>query len=174
MHRQSRNNRRRLPDSLDRSATGQERRASSGTGSPSSDIRRLAAQHPVENAVGDWLYGFPWDVFGTMTFATAIHPEQADKRYRRWIEAMRRHPARRVVPGPIIWVRGTELQRRGVLHFHVLIAGVAPIPAFAACRLWEHVGGGLARIYPYTSTLAGTFYLAKSTELDFSTDWFDA
>jgi hypothetical protein len=123
--------------------------------------------------MGDWLRRLPWDAFATLTLAEPVHPEQADKRYMRWIAALTRHPARRAAHGRVIWARGTELQRRGVIHFHALIAGIAPIPVFAASKLWEQIGGGHARIYPYTWSLGAAYYFGKAGDVDFSATWFD-
>jgi hypothetical protein len=131
------------------------------------------SRSPRQIALGDWIYPLPWNWFSTLTFRTAVHPEQADRRFKRFIKALTTHPARRVTTGPIIWVRGAELQRRGVLHFHALVAGVAPIPVFAACKLWEQIGGGHAQIYPYTWSLGAAYYVGKGGEVDFSPVWFE-
>jgi len=139
----------------------------------SHDDRRRIAETSVQKAIGDWVYRRPWNWFVTLTFAAQVHPEQADKRYLRWIAALTHHPARRAAPGPVVWARGTELQGREVIHYHALIAGVAPISVFAASKLWEKIGGGHARIYPYTWDLGAAYYFGKAGDVDFSSTWFD-
>jgi hypothetical protein len=173
MDQRSHSNKRRSADASNRSSAGEEPHAHSNASNDAFAIERPAASSSVQVAMGDWLRRLPWNAFATLTLAAPVHPEQAHKRYMRWIAALTRHPARRAAHGPVIWARGTELQGRGVIHFHALIAGVAPIPVFAASKLWEQIGGGYARIYPYTWSLGAAYYFGKDGDVDFSSTWFD-
>ncbi len=134
--------------------------------------RLSAALPPLQAAWGEFLRPHPWAWFVTLTFADPVHPEQANKRFRRWIAALERHPDR-CAHGPIVWARGDERQRRQVVHFHALLAGVEKIQIFAAINLWRRIGGGWARIEPYDPSRGGEFYIAKSGDVELSATWFE-
>jgi len=116
----------------------------------------------------DFLYRYAWTWFVTLTFGSAIHPEQASKRWVRWVDALQRHPSRRPKLTPVIWARGDELQARGVLHFHSLVGNVLGVPEFAGLRLWERLGGGFARIALYDRSRLGSLYIAKGGDVELS------
>ena len=58
-------------------------------------VRAKLAAHlpPLQREWGTWLRPWPWDWFGTFTFASPVHPEQADKRWRRWVWAIQHNGA---------------------------------------------------------------------------------
>lgn len=68
---------------------------------------------------------FHWDLFGSLTFREDTHPESAFKRFRLFISMLNRK-----LYGPrwfkhnkgISWCVALETQRRGVVHFHCLLA----------------------------------------------------
>src|SRR5215475_80672 len=70
-----------------------------------------------------------WEWFCTFIFRDLVHPEAADKRFRVIISQ-----ANRVLSGHlwhkhkdtegIRWVRALEYQKRDVIHYHALLAGV--------------------------------------------------
>jgi len=70
------------------------------------------------------------------------------------------------------WVRALEYQRRGVIHYHALLAGVQELRRLSWMDLWNELAG-YARIEPirdgsvvrrYVSK-----YVAKGGELDLLT-----
>jgi hypothetical protein len=113
-----------------------------------------------------------FDWIASLTFAVYVHPEQAHKRWLRWIYAVQHHPDR---PGSIdlIWARADEQQRRRVIHFHALIALVGSVSIFSAAKLWERIGGGWAHIRPYQAGLGGAHYISKGGDVELSPVWFD-
>ena len=129
--------------------------------------QQLDKLSPVQQAWGDWLRLRSYDWFVTLTFIDPIHPEQAEKRFRRWISVIERHPARSH-HGPCRWVASWERQRRGVLHAHGLIADVGGIPYTAAGAIWHQVGRGYALIRPYDPERGAAYYLAKQGDIAFS------
>lgn len=137
-------------------------------------VRAELAAHlpPLQRELGNWLRPWPWDWFGTFTFASPVHPEQADKRWRRWVSAIQ-HNGGRTTRSPVVWVRGNEQQERGVLHYHALLGRVEGVGLFGAVRLWEGLAGGWAKIEPYNNAFGGTFYLAKEGDVELSPAWFD-
>ena len=108
---------------------------------------------PLQREWGKWVRDFSWDWFGTFTFPSAIHPEQADKRWTRWVWAIQRSGGR-TTRDPVVWVRGAERQERGVFHYHALLGRVAGVGLFGAVRLWEGLAGGWAKIEPYNNARA--------------------
>jgi hypothetical protein len=120
----------------------------------------------------DFLSPHPWTWFVTLTFASPIHPEQAGKRWARWINALERHSSRRPKLTPVIWARGDERQSRGVLHYHALVGNVLGVPEVTALRLWERLGGGFGRITPYDRSRLGALYIAKDGNVGLSDAWW--
>lgn len=141
------------------------------------DLQRIRAEriapHSLARAWGDWLDPLPFDWFVTLTFPVQVHPEQAHKRWRRWIRALEHHP-KRPAGIDLIWARADEQQRRQVIHFHALIALVGSVPIFSAGKLWERIGGGWAHIRPYQSGLGGAYYISKGGDVELSSVWFDS
>jgi len=109
---------------------------------------------------------FEWFI-NAMTFEDVIHPEQADRRYRRFLDAVneslfgRRWRKR----GQGVYsIRATEYQRRKVLHYHALAGGgVYKLRRKEWEQRWQaqDEGNGFLRIYPYDPTMGGTLYIAK-------------
>jgi hypothetical protein len=70
----------------------------------------------------------------------------------------------------IEWARTLEYQERGVLHYHVLLAGVSGLRPRDCAALW-YARGGLANIGPIRNTVAALRYVSKFVlqggELDF-------
>lgn len=135
--------------------------------------RELAGHMPeLQREWGDFLKPHPWEWLVTVTFADSVHPEQAEKRLRRWIAAIERKTSRR-----LIFVAVAERQARGALHFHVLMNGVKATEPTWAMAMWERIGGGFARIAPYDRARGGAFYVVKdivrSADVTVSDVWFD-
>jgi excisionase family DNA binding protein len=120
-------------------------------------------QQDVRNAWYDWLAKQHWDWFATLTFKDAVHPEQAHKRWCRWLSALGSHGR------PVGWARVIEHQKRGVLHYHAVISGVDRANRLSAKRRWENVGHGFARIWPCESDRALRYlvkHLGRGAEVD--------
>ncbi len=128
---------------------------------------------PIQREWGDWLGPFPWIWFVTATFANPVHPEQARKRWGRWIHDLEAYEWRWPLR-PIIWAVGWERQRRGVLHIHALVARVEDVPSFVAMRRWERIGGGYARIVTYDPAKGAAYYIAKGGDVELSPVWFES
>lgn len=87
-----------------------------------------------------------FDWYTTLTFRDGTHPEAAMKAYRRWEHCINRHVyGVRYTGRPgdgISSVVAIEYQRRGVLHFHALQAGLTVTRAVGdrEARSWSVVG----------------------------------
>ena len=125
----------------------------------------------LTEAWGTFLRERPWDLIAHLTFPDRVHAEQAARRFSHWIIRLERQRGRRV-RGPIVWVRGTEQQQRGVVHYHALLAQTGRLRPFAAMRIWEELAGGSARVFPYDPARGGIAYVVKGGEIDVSRDWF--
>lgn len=122
-----------------------------------------------------------WQWFVTFTFKEEIHPESADKLFRVWVNKVNREIYgqrwRKKASGGIKWVRALEWQKRGVLHYHALVAnvGYASREKWAAewAKLGEDSKAGFIRIDQYDDTLGGaeaylSKYVAKDGDIDLS------
>jgi hypothetical protein len=70
----------------------------------------------------------------------------------------------------IEWARTIEYQERGVLHYHVLLAGVSGLRPRDCAALWQ-TRAGFANIEPIRDPVAALRYFSKRVleggELDF-------
>ena len=132
--------------------------------------------HPTEiqKAWIEFLTPLPWQWFATLTFHREVHPEQADKRYRRWVRHLNEDVYGRRFREKglgIFWTKAIEFQRRGVQHFHALLGpgDLSKFNHFDYMNLWYNEGNGFARIYPYDSEKVLWYvskYVIKGGEID--------
>jgi len=130
---------------------------------------------PIQTAWIDFARKFePYDIFATLTFKESVHPEEATKRYYRFIrkinERLFGRNYRKRGEG-VVWICALEWQRRGVLHFHSLIGnGAWRLLLIGVTELWENDKkykrsrngeNGKAWTEQYNSELGATGYLAK-------------
>lgn len=148
-----------------------------------SDLRGIAQARRTltEEAWVAFLSCHEWQWFGTFTYKDPIHPEAADKQFRFWARKLdfdhgvtRKAPAH--APDRLMWTRGLEWQKRGVLHYHALLRCV-PWPLQSqqhrtyAERLWLDISGGFAQLKVAASEDVLSYvtkYSAKGGEVDFS------
>lgn len=111
--------------------------------------------------VGRW----QWDWFGTFTFRGDPHPERADKCFRVFVSKINRklYGVRWAKHGKgLRWIRASEPQRRGAVHFHALLAGdgLALERRLSWMDVWNELAG-FARIETPDSLEAVANYCAK-------------
>lgn len=158
-------------------------RAGDVAGACAAELRELASARRTltEEAWVAFLSCHEWQWFGTFTYKDPIHPEASDKQFRFWTRMLdaahgitKKAPA--TAPDRLMWTRGLEWQKRGVLHYHALIRCV-PWPLQCqrhrtyAENLWREISGGFAKIKIAASedVLAYvTKYSVKGGEVDFS------
>lgn len=105
---------------------------------------------------------FAW--YGHLTFKDHIHPEEANKRFQRWLRKINEHlfgkRYRRYGEG-VYCFRALEWQKRGVIHFHFLMGGgVERLRRLTYMDLWA-AKNGWARIYPYDPDQGAARYVSK-------------
>jgi len=123
-----------------------------------------------------------WRWYFTLTFTDDVHPEHADKLFRRWIRKLckfyfgNNYKKKNM---NIDWVRSSEFQKRGTLHYHGLLNIAAEFDQFHAMKLWEDLDGkfreegktGMARIFKAEQPAAEIYitkYISKETNIDIS------
>ena len=114
----------------------------------------MPADRPLQDAWGAWIERLaPWEWYLTLTFAEIVHPEQAERKWRAFVKRVEGKRGR-----AICWVRALEYQRRGVIHFHALLAGMEFLAYNAVRQLWPW---GFSWIEPYQPGRGANFYLGK-------------
>jgi hypothetical protein len=115
---------------------------------------------------GDFLYGLPWDWFVTITSKEPLHPETLDKLSNQLI-----HKLNRDIYGQtyykkpnvgVLVAKAIEMQKRDVLHCHMLIAGVPT--NFYRKEYWSwlwHKKGCVNKIEAYDKDRGAGYYLSK-------------
>jgi hypothetical protein len=94
----------------------------------SDKTHRLSLSATTPDLQSAWIHllsRYHWDLFGSLTFRDATHPESAYKRFRLFLSMLNRK-----LYGPrwfkqnkgVSYCVAMERQERGVLHFHVLLA----------------------------------------------------
>jgi len=122
-----------------------------------------------------------WRWFVTLTYRQSVKSSSAELDFMRWLSRLHkdRFGARYRSRGQTLnWARALEYQKRGVLHYHVLMGKTGNLDRFDAMRLWETCGPeewirdgggqwrslprtGFARIYPYDPAQGAVGYVAK-------------
>lgn len=120
----------------------------------------------VKDAWIIFLSRYRWDWFCSFTFRGEIlHPERAGKTFmvlvckiNRALYGSRWHKHEK----SIRWIRAIEMQKRGVLHYHALIAGerLSELRRLTFMDKWDELAG-YARIEPLRSSQAVYSYISK-------------
>jgi hypothetical protein len=115
----------------------------------------------------------PYTWFNTLTFAQEIHPEQANKRFKRFIgylntelygKRYKKHQK------GVTWFKAIEYQKRGVLHFHCLIGSPELYKLYrkkyewawrSNCTFSEGLVNGYAQINKYDVKRGAVSYCSK-------------
>ena len=89
-----------------------------------------------------FLVRFPWTMIAHLTFQYDVSEERAKRYFDEWINQLneitlgRRWHNRSKRKRLVYWLRSTELQRRGVTHFHAVVGNYTGSLA-AAARAWN-------------------------------------
>jgi hypothetical protein len=115
-----------------------------------------------------------WEWFGHFTFAEPLHPEQANKRWLRFVREINRklYGNRHYKHDKgITWVRGQENQKREAIHYHGFFGnGVHKLRRMDFVDIWHDMSDGICRIYAYDGRMNAkdyvTKYVVKEGEID--------
>lgn len=125
------------------------------------------SNYELPQAWADWINEIgEWDWFGHFTFKGNAHPEQANKVFHKWKNEINREVfGRSYYKYPdkgVIFARASELQQRGVVHYHAVLGRIASsVDRYAYKARWEELGG-MCLIYPYIKNYGAEFYMAKN------------
>jgi hypothetical protein len=109
----------------------------------------------------EWLDGFSWRWFATLTFRPGLSPAQMRWRLLRWAEEL----GDALGTGEFEWIGVPERGSTGVhSHYHVLIAGLDPGCGAAERLYWMrrwYKFAGDARIEDFRANSGGVRYILK-------------
>jgi hypothetical protein len=113
-----------------------------------------------------------WQFFASLTFKSEKLTEAV--RIKLFFALMRKQAGNfGVYFKQTIWCLRTERgEATGRLHQHALIAGfpkqaLSPATCFSFMKIWEQLGGGMARVSQYSSRLDGVGYVLKGAEAEY-------
>jgi hypothetical protein len=113
-----------------------------------------------------------WQFFASLTFKSEKLTEAA--RIKLFFAVLRRQAEHFGVHFKrLIWCLRTERgEATGRLHYHALIAGFPQhartvATCFSFMRIWEQLGGGMARVTVYSPRLDGVGYVLKGGEAEY-------
>lgn len=151
------------------------------TSEPSTLSEPKSKRDELHQAWAQFLSTQDWQWFITFTFKEEIHPEAADKLFRVWVNKLNKSIYgkrwRKKPSGGVKWVRALEWQKRGVLHYHALMANLGYASRAQWAAEWTKLGddskAGFIRIDTYSDDLGGaeaylSKYVAKDGDIDIS------
>jgi hypothetical protein len=113
-----------------------------------------------------------WQFFASLTFKSEKLTEAV--RIKMFFALMRRQAENfRVHFGKTIWCLRTERgEATGRIHHHALIAGFpqharTKATCFSFMKIWEQLGGGMARVTLYSPLLDGVGYVLKGCDEEY-------
>ena len=121
----------------------------------------------IQSAYADFIAGFEWYWFCTLTFRDPPHPESAEKRFRFWI-----HKINQLIYGRryrkrgqgIYWILALEYHKSDAIHLHALLADTEDLNARfrrqRAKAMWFEIAG-LAKVEKIANSKAVTRYVSK-------------
>jgi hypothetical protein len=113
-------------------------------------------RRPLSQAWGEFLSGFNWEWFLTLTFREPQESFRAHRLFRRFAGQINR-----AAGNSVAWFMVFEYgSRLGRLHIHALMLNVAHLSRFHWMEEWNKVAG-YARILPFAQGKGAAFYCAK-------------
>ncbi|MSR06351.1 MAG: hypothetical protein EXR93_04670 [Gemmatimonadetes bacterium] len=118
------------------------------------DAAVLSLTLQARTALGDWLGGYPWDHFVTLTFSSGSpSTEGAIKAFRGWIRRLEQRGQQR-----ISWFYVLETSHGGMRHLHALVLGTAGLPSAALENAWRW---GRVDASEYDRRKGASYYVTK-------------
>jgi len=105
---------------------------------------------------GQFLSGFPWDWFVTLTFRDEVVSFRAHRLFARFVREIEKAAGM-----PIFWFRADEIgPRGGRFHIHALMGNVAQLRRMFWIDRWNEIAG-YARILSFDARRGAAYYCAK-------------
>ena len=132
---------------------------------------------PLVAAYAAFLCRYKWDWWCHLTFAKAPSRTRAFASVNAWLNGLNRKVFGKNYANRgqgIRWVRGTEFQKLGAYHFHMLLSGCQDIHTNVGVASWRKLAGD-AKIMLYEQNRGAEQYIAKvyrvNSALDFGGSW---
>lgn len=134
------------------------------------ELALAAKQHPtrlLRQAWGEFVAGWQWEWFVTLTFTDDTHPERALKLFCVWCSKLSRELYGRrwneKEPFGVNWVVAVEYQKSGRVHLHALLLGVGDTRRLSWMDNWKALDkiAGFSRIEAVTNQVAVSSYVSK-------------
>jgi len=117
--------------------------------------------HYIVERWGDFIKSYPWQWFCHLTFDGNPSEAAANAEFKRWMNRVNRiafgQRYYRDLSKGCTWIRGTEQQGRGALHYHAVVGGHVLPPTLGA-QLWHDN----AKVVAYDAQRGGAFYIPKN------------
>lgn len=123
---------------------------------------------PLVSAWAGFIERQTWHWYCTLTFRRNVSIGWAHRRFRRWVHRINQRRFGRRYTGRgqgVPWLRSTEKQRRGAIHYHVLLGECPDLHVEEAKRDWLRLAGD-AQIDQYRIGGGAAQYLAKRHAAD--------
>lgn len=125
----------------------------------------VSTRGQLRDAWGEFLSGFPWDWFVTLTFREEVSSFRAHRLFTYFVRALEK-----AAGIPIFWFRVDEIgSRLGRFHIHALIGNVAHLRRMTWVDWWDRIAG-YARILPFSAKCGAAYYCGKYMTKQ-SADW---
>jgi hypothetical protein len=99
----------------------------------------------------EFISQWKWDWFFTLTFKDFEHPEQAKRKFYRWLRHINKAKFGRIAKDDpnccVPYVIATEYQQRGAIHYHGLMGDVQELRRMDFVDLWYELTGSFARVF---------------------------
>jgi hypothetical protein len=107
-------------------------------------------------AWGQFLSGFSWDWYATLTFRDWVKSFRAHRLFEQFMRDLEK-----AAGIPIFWFRADEIGfHGGRFHIHALIGNVAHLRRLTWMDHWDKLAG-IARIFPFNAKRGAASYCAK-------------
>jgi hypothetical protein len=125
----------------------------------------VAVDRQLGEAWGEFLSGYPWDWFVTLTFRDPVPSFRAHRMFSKFARDIEKAAGL-----PTAWFRGDEYgPRGGRLHLHALMLNVAHLRRLSWMDEWNR-RAGYARILPFEPDKGAVYYCAKYVTKQFG-EW---
>jgi hypothetical protein len=117
-------------------------------------VAEVLRRKQVRECYGEWLEGWPWDHYTTLTFGIKSGPDFARRAFGRWTRCLEREAGL-----PVFWFVGFEDGRLlGRLHLHALVGNTGGLNDRWMAEAWTP---GFSRIVRYQPQLGAAYYVTK-------------
>ena len=122
------------------------------------DADRLKVALTTQRDWGEWLTGFLWAHFATLTFRHQPAVPAAIRDFKVWVRRLEQRALERVY-----WFYALERGAAGMLHLHCLVSGTRELSGGSLEDAWSW---GRADASPYDPERGASYYVTKAVASD--------